>query len=208
MNTKLISTILVFSLLNLLGCYSFESIQVSEYKQVEEKVGKPGEIKVKTKNSQEYHFTESDFFIHSDTLYGKISVNEVPFEGKFSLSEIESIQLLTPDRNLLFASVSEYLKSEAENGKPDFIYTKLGSNRYHFMKNDYHIEDDTLYGKGKLLLFGQEELIERKIALSDIQSFEIDSFNLTNTILLGLGIVVFLTAVAVVAFILGMRGMK
>ena len=39
MNKKLISSILVVALLNLVGCYSFEPITVTEYKQVEEKEG-------------------------------------------------------------------------------------------------------------------------------------------------------------------------
>ena len=87
-------------------------------------------------------------------------------------------------------TVSQYQKIEAESGKPDEIYlTKLDSTRYHFMKNDYYIENGALYGKGELLLSDGEELLDIKIALSDIESIEFWSFNWPKTGLLVLGIV-------------------
>ena len=95
MYKKLISSILVVALLNLLGCYSSGLVNATEYKQIEED-GKPNEIFVKTKDNQEYHFSESNFKVLNDTLYGKgiLLINEegLPFEGKIALSEIESIQ--------------------------------------------------------------------------------------------------------------------
>ena len=95
MYKKLISSILVVALLNLLGCYSSGLVNATEYKQIEED-GKPNEIFVKTKDNQEYHFSESNFKVLNDTLYGKgiLLINEEgpPFEGKIALSEIESIQ--------------------------------------------------------------------------------------------------------------------
>ncbi len=95
MYRKLISSILVVALLNLLGCYSSGLVNATEYKQIEED-GKPNEIFVKTKDNQEYHFSESNFKVLNDTLYGKgiLLINEegLPFEGKIALSEIESIQ--------------------------------------------------------------------------------------------------------------------
>ncbi|MDH3268696.1 MAG: hypothetical protein OEM46_07560 [Ignavibacteria bacterium] len=200
MYKKLIASVLVVALLNLFGCYSFEAITVPEYEQVEKEEGKPGEIYVKTKDSQEYHFSESNFYIENDTLYGKeISLQseiEPPFEGKFALTEIKSIQL--EDFGQKYPSlmtVSQYQKIEAESGKPDeFYFTKIDSTKYRFMKNDYHIEKDTLYGKGFLILDKEQPLV-RKIALSNIAFIEVDSINWLNTSLLSLGI-------AVVAFIL------
>ena len=201
MYKKLIASVLVVALLNLFGCYSFEAITVPEYEQVEKEEGKPGEIYVKTKDSQEYHFSESNFYIENDTLYGKeISLQseiELPFEGKFVLGEIKSIQLEGFGQKYpSLMTVSQYQKIEAESGKPDeFYFTKIDSTKYRFMKNDYHIENDTLYGEGKLLLDDVEKLQVRKIALSNIAFIEADSINWLNTGLLSLGI-------AVVAFIL------
>jgi hypothetical protein len=172
MYKKLISSILVVALLNLLGCYSFEAVSVPEYKQVEEKEGKPDEIFIKTKDFQEYHFSDSNFYIEGDTLYWKekvlISKKEKPFEGKFTLGDIESIQVEKIAQNysvVTTMTISEYQNKLAESGKPDEIYlTTSNSSRYRFEKNDFYIEGDTLYGKGKLLLSDREELVGRKIA--------------------------------------------
>jgi hypothetical protein len=204
MYKKLISSILVVALLNLMGCYSSELVNVTEYKQVEEE-DKPDDIRVITKDSQEYHFSDSNFLIDSDTLYWKdilhLSKEELPFEGKFALGEIKSIQLKEVSQNystLISMTVSKYQKIEAESGKPDEIYViSSDSTRYHFMKNDYYIEKDTLYGKGKLLFAAREELVGRKIAISDIESIEFESFNWLTTSLLILGIAV----TAFVAFV-------
>ena len=185
MYKKLISSILVVALLNLVGCYSFQSVTVPEYKQVEEDDGKPEEIYVTTKDSQEYHFLDSKFYIENDTLYGTeilfLSEEELPFEGKFAFGEIESIQLEDYGQKYP-TTISQYQKIETERGKPDEIYlTKYDSTKYHFMKNDYYIEKDTLYGKGKLLLGDREQQLDRKIALADIETFQVDQINVITT---------------------------
>jgi hypothetical protein len=94
---KFISSIIFIAFLNLLGCYSFQSYTVIEYKQIEETEGKPNEIKVKVDGSREYHFTDSNFYIEKDTLYGRgkiiLNSNEQPFDGEVAVSEIESIEV-------------------------------------------------------------------------------------------------------------------
>jgi len=183
---KLICSILVVALLNLMGCYSFESMTVPKYKQVVETEGKPDKIIVKTIDSQEYQFSESNFYIENDTLYEKVNTRELSIGGKIALNEIASIQL--EDFSYKYPSpmsVSQYQKIEAETGKPDDIYlTKLDSTRYHFMKNDYWIKSDILYGNGKLLLAAREELVGRKIALSDIETFQLERFSWLYTSIL------------------------
>ena len=122
MYKKLISSILVIALLNLVGCYSFQSVTVPEYKQVEEEEGKPDEIYVLTKDGEKYHFLWANFYIVNDILYGK----------------------------------------------------------------------------GKLLLGDREELIDKKIALSDIVLIEVENVDLGDTcllaggILLGVGLIFFI----------------
>ena len=107
MYKKLISSMLVVALLNLVGCYSLEPITVPEYEQVEEKEGKPDEIHVKTINSEEYHY--SDFYIENDTLYGKGKLLsddwEQQLDRSIALSNIESIEVESLDwgNTLLFA---------------------------------------------------------------------------------------------------------
>lgn len=216
MYKKLISSILVVALLNLVGCYSFESVTVPEYKQVEEKEGKPSEIYVKTKDSQEYHFSDSNFHIDSDTLYWKekmfLSKEEKPFEEKFALGEIKSFQLEKVIDNysvMNTITVSEYQNIEAERGKPDEIYlTKYDESKYHFMKTDFYIENDTLYGKGKLLVGAREEFVGRTIALSNIESIEVETFNLGNTILLSTGILLGVLIIASIIIVDNWKGPK
>jgi len=203
MYKKLISSILVVALLNLVGCYSFESISVPEYKQVEEEEGKPDEIYVKTIDSHEYRLTDSKFHIENDTLYGKgillLSKEELIFEERLALNEIDSIQLYYFGQKYpTLVTVSQYQKIEAESGKPDEIYlTKNDSTRYHFMKNDYYIENDTLYGKGKLSPSDREQPFEGKIALSEIESIQVETSDTFETrIFIG-----FITAIAVVGIL-------
>ena len=203
MYKKFISSILVFALLNLFGCYSSEFVTVAEYKQMEEE-GKPDEIYVKTKDYREYHFSDSNFYIENDTLYGiaiLLSGEEgLPFEAEFAFWEIESIQT----ENYGHMTVSTYQMIEAESGKPDEIYlTKYDNTRYHFIKNDYYIENDTLFGKGKLIIDREQQFIgekqsDRKIALSEIESIKFESLNEVNT-LLYMGSI---TVVVVIAIIL------
>ncbi len=92
MHRKIFISFLLIALINfLLGCYSAESITVLEYKQVEEE-DKPDDIRVITKDSQEYHFSESNFYVEDDTLYGKVDISEQLLDRKIALSDIESIQ--------------------------------------------------------------------------------------------------------------------
>ena len=67
--------------------------------------------------------------------------------------------------------------------------------KYHFIEPYYYIENDTLYGMGKLISFREQQL-DIKIALSDIESIQSEYFNLANTILLVLGISVISFTVA------------
>ncbi len=208
MYKKLISSILVVALLNLLSCYSSELVTVGEYNQFEEE-DKPDDIRVKTKDNQEYHISNSDYYIKNDTLYAKTKMiltdMEQPFEGKFALSEIKYIQFLAPDRNYSLVSVSQYMNIEVESGKPNEIdLTKYDYTRYHFMKKDYYIENDTLYGKGKLLSGDREVLLTKKIPLLEIESIRVENVNWSATTLLCLGI--FFVGLVIVALASGNFG--
>lgn len=95
MYQKIVVTILVFSLLNLFGCYSFNSITVDEYEKFELEEGTPEEIYVKTKDNQWYHFTNYNYYIVNDTLRGngRVLINgwENAPNSKIALCDIESI---------------------------------------------------------------------------------------------------------------------
>jgi len=190
MNKKLISSVLVITLLNLVGCYSLESVTVLEYQKIEEEDGKPNEIYVKTKDSQEHHFSESNFNVENDTLYGtgKLlrSTEAITFEERISISEIDSIELYYFGQKYpTLVTVSQYQKIEAESGKADEIYlTKNDSTKYHFMKNDYYIENDTLYGKGKFLPIEIDQPFEGNIALTEVESIRVETYDKWMTVLL------------------------
>ena len=87
MNKKVIASILVVALLNLLGCYSSELIKGPELEQTTD------DIQVKTKDGKEYQFSESNFYVVDDTLYGKVGDSEQLLDRKIALSNIESIEV-------------------------------------------------------------------------------------------------------------------
>ena len=189
MNRKLFISFLVVALFNLVvGCYTIEKITVPEYTQMAES-DKPDEIRVTTKDSQEYRFSHANFYIENDTLYGKgkaiLTDIQQQFEGKVALSDIKYFQVRTSDGKYSSVSVSQYLKIEAESGKPNEITLTTNDNkRYQFLKSDYHTGEDTLYGKGKLL--SSEKT--KNIALSDILFIEVERFEMGKSCLLGSGI--------------------
>jgi hypothetical protein len=97
MNKKLISSVLIIALMNLVGCYSLQTVTVPEYKQIEKNEGKPDEIFVNTIYGQEYYFTDSNFYFENDSLCGKgillTSEEDLLFEGKIALNRIESFKM-------------------------------------------------------------------------------------------------------------------
>ena len=67
------------------------------------------------------------------------------------------------------------------------------------MKDNYYIENDTLYGKEKRLLSDREQKLERNIALSKIKSIEIETFNwITTSLLVG---IIALPIVLIISFL-------
>jgi len=93
MYRKIFISFLLLALINLLaGCYSAESITVAEYNQMEEE-NKPDDIGVITKDSEEYHFSDSNFYVVNDTLYGKVGDSEQLLDRKIALSNIAWIEV-------------------------------------------------------------------------------------------------------------------
>ena len=94
---KLVSLILIISLINLLGCYSSEAVTIREYKKIEKEKGKPETIQVITGNNKEYHFSDSGYSIENDTLSGRgftvTNHQKEPFEGKIPIRDITTIKI-------------------------------------------------------------------------------------------------------------------
>jgi hypothetical protein len=192
MYKKVFISFLLFAFINLLvGCYSSELVTVAEYKKNEQE-DKPDAIRVFTKDLKEYHFSDSNFYIENDTLIGIINGRAMSFEGKIAISEIEAIQLEYFDKkHHSTMSVSQFQKIEAEDSQPDEIYVlKTNGTKLHFAKADYEITNDTLHGRGRLILSSENEILNKKIALSKIESIELENFNVENTFLLSGGLLV------------------
>jgi hypothetical protein len=96
MYKKLISSLLVVALLNLVGCYSTEIVSPNEYKEYVERGDIPSEILVRLINFKEYRFATGGYVFKEDSLYGKgfelVNDSYQPFEGSIPFSQIESIQ--------------------------------------------------------------------------------------------------------------------
>jgi len=52
------------------------------------------------------------------------------------------------------------------------------------MKNDYYIENDTLYGKGKFLPIEKDQPFEGNIALTEVESIRVETYDKWMTVLL------------------------
>jgi hypothetical protein len=93
MYNKLLSSLLVIALLNLIGCYSAREVTLNEILTNDE----ISEITIKTKDSLRLSFEENDFYFSNDTLKGKSSHSQIgeKFERAIPLSDIikfESIE--------------------------------------------------------------------------------------------------------------------
>ena len=93
MYNKLLSSLLVIALLNLIGCYSAREVTLNEVLTNDE----ISEITIKTKDSLRLSFEENDFYFSNDTLKGKSSHSQTgeKFERAIPLSDIirfESIE--------------------------------------------------------------------------------------------------------------------
>lgn len=96
MYKKIISSILLVSLLNLVGCSYFEQVTAQNYNRVVEEKGKPDRIYVKTKDAKKYQFYKLTFLVDNDSLVGikKIYLDEgeVIIDRKIAFSDIDYIE--------------------------------------------------------------------------------------------------------------------
>ena len=84
-------------------------------------------------------------------------------------------------------SIKEEMKNDTLSGEIKII-TK-DNNKYHFGENAYHIENDTLYGRGlKINSYGSEPF-KGKIALDNISHFEVKEVDALATTGMILGVV-------------------
>ena len=98
MSKKIITTLLIVALLNLLACASAQTFTASEYRQVYGKEDKPDVIYITTKDGQEFKFKEPILIFKSDTLHVKgllTSSSDEQVDKYFALADIETIRSYT-----------------------------------------------------------------------------------------------------------------
>ena len=80
-----------------------------------------------------------------------------------------------------------------EKDTPEKIQvTTKDSTVYHFVKPDFYVENDTLYGMKKFILNDNEQTLVRKIALSEIEYIQTEMGAWINTlVLVGLTLALF-----------------
>jgi len=104
-------------------------------------------------------------------------------------------------------SMREISKDEIaglKDGGDLIVYTK-DSTIYSFEESNYHISNDSLYGKAYVKFSDDSDFkveIEKSIALTDIESIQQDELNPVTTSLLVVGIVLLAVGVGVLIYVL------
>ena len=96
MYRKIISSIVFVSFLNLIGCYSYQTISEEELKKTEEY----GDLQIITKNQRTYEFDRGNYTLTEDSVYGSgklkvkndLRVNE-DYEGSVYWKEIKKLKM-------------------------------------------------------------------------------------------------------------------
>lgn len=93
---KIIITLTIISFMNLIGCYSYQTISREELNQAEEYK----DLQVITKNKYIYEFDESNYTISEDSIYGSgnlklISDEKVykDYEGSINFEDVEKLRM-------------------------------------------------------------------------------------------------------------------
>ena len=208
---KIFIVFLLLSLINLfVGCATSKAVPVAELNSKTVENEHPDYITLIPRDaySKVYHFSYADFYTDNDTLYGRITAEELYFDGKFVSSQILSIHL-KDTRSLVTIPLTFEQMKEIDKEKSrsyEILVTTNNAIKYRFMKPDYYIESDTIYAKGKMAIYGI------KIAHSDILSIQFENTNLGSSLLLGFGVTLgaVLGAIGLLAilFYIAMSGMK
>ena len=170
----------VLSFMNLIGCYSFKEIEITNdpnYKQIEE-----NDIQIFLKNGNEiyskayyhtYNTGSTDIIIGRGSIYSDTKKESRRFGGRILKSEIDSMRL---DKN--------------------YLYIWLGNkDRVTFEQNNYmFVQADSVKG---LLLTESGNL--NKISFESIHSIEVSEYNSTLTVLTIVGAVIIVIGIIVAA---------
>ena len=93
---KIIIWLTIFSVMNLIGCYSYQEITKDEFTKAEVYL----DLQVVTKNQHIYEFDEGDYTVQKDSIYGSgklinkktINAKFREFTGSIYLEDIETFK--------------------------------------------------------------------------------------------------------------------
>jgi len=97
-----------------------------------------------------------------------------------------------------------------KDGGDLIVYTK-DSTIYSFEESNFHISNDSLYGKGYVKFSDDSDFkveIEKSVALTNIESIQQDELNAVNTTLLVIGSVLLAVGVGVLIATLPLSGIR
>ena len=98
---KYFTGLLTLAILNFTGCYSLEVMNKEDVNKGLAQINLSEELFLTTKDSTRYHFLPANFWIASDTLYGKGTIEDlssvIPFQGSVALTDVVSFEQSTPD---------------------------------------------------------------------------------------------------------------
>jgi len=102
MKRKILISLLVVSLFNYIGCYSYETISFTEFENELKADDVSKELFINTSDLKKYHCSKDFLEVHEDSIKvkGKIVIREdyeEPFTGKLAIKDIESIEISNLD---------------------------------------------------------------------------------------------------------------
>jgi hypothetical protein len=97
MPKKVITYIVFFAFLNLVGCYSYQGLAYEEFENTNPKEINSEDIYIFMKDSVKYHSSWWTFSVYEDSVFIKgskfVGELQAPFSGKIAVSEIEKIEV-------------------------------------------------------------------------------------------------------------------
>jgi len=94
---KFFTYIVFISFLNLVGCYSYQSVTYEEFKYIN-----PGDIHsedifIVTNDSSKYHMSWWTFSVHNDSVIIQgskfVGTEQKPYNGKIAVSDIKTLEI-------------------------------------------------------------------------------------------------------------------
>lgn len=93
----------------------------------------------------------------------------------------------------------EFKRIEQNDTPKKIQVTTRDSTVYHFVKPNFYVKNDTLYGKKRFVLNDNERWLVRKIAISDIEYIQTEmGAGVKQLVLIGLALVIFIGGIIVI----------